>query len=896
MFVSAQTPYESVNPFIGTGGLGHTFPGATTPHGAVQLSPDTRTGDKDACAGYHYDDEYILGFSHTHLSGTGISDLGDVLVRPFEEKQHFSHSNEKAEPGYYEVTLDNGMKCELTATTYCGMHRYTKPAGSRKGMKLHIDLSHLLNSKEQIYEAKVSETAPNEIIGYRKTNGFADKQDTYFVVRFDKLISTAYLNRYISDNNGEKTEKAIFDIEFYDDTQITMKVGVSCHSIEAAKRNLDHDIKGFDFNRVRREARQMWEKELNRIAVTGGSDDQRTIFYTALYHSLIAPNIISDCYETPKRYSTFGTWETFRAWNPLMTLLDPDFVNDIINSMLDHYDTYGYLPVWAIQGVETNRAIGYHAASIIWDAYQKGIQGFDAEKALKAMVASSERNGNGSFYYTQNGFIPNNICSQSVSSQLELAYDDWCTALMAYALDHKDIYDKYMTRSKSYINLFDGSSRFFRGKRADGNMSCGFDPLEASHDYTEANAWQYRFFVPHDIDGMIQLYGGKEEFTKALDSLFQTSSGIIGKNHNISGMIGQYAHGNEPSHHIAFLYNYIGQPENTNKYVRQIMNNLYKNTPDGLCGNEDCGQLSAWYILAAMGYYPVCPGSGEYATCTPAFESVAINGVDIKQLNTKPFVYKPSTRNVCSIPSTADDLFLFESKTKVRLACATPGADIRYTTDGSTPTENSPKFKKAFKVNNSNTLKARAFKSGYEPSAIMSVKAVKAIYQPDTKINEKKMEEGVNYTFIEGKFNGCDDVLKMTNQADGSSHTLSDKGKIARLNLGYLYKPTNRHGMILEGYIFAPITGVYTMRLSSESDSRLYIDNQIAIDNDENHTDFAATGRVALTRGLHPYRIVLVDNFNSESFKLEWIQPRTDRFMEVNNRALLIRKDNRVKK
>lgn len=894
MTVFSQTPFESVNPFIGTGAHGHTFPGATTPHGAVQLSPDTRIGGNDACSGYHYDDEYILGFSHTHLSGTGITDLGDILVRPFEGKQHFSHTNETAQPGYYSVTLDNGTKCELTATTYCGMHRYTKPLNSGRGMKLHIDLSHLLSSSEYVTEAKVSETAPNEIIGYRKTIGTSNMQDIYFVVRFDKLISSAYLNRYISETDGMKTESAVFDIDFNDDNQVIMKVGISCNSIEAAKQNLEHDIQGFNFDKVKADARRIWENELSRITVTGGTSEQRTIFYTALYHTLITPNIISDSGEPHKRYSTISTWDSFRAWSPLMTLIDPDLVNDIINSMLAHYDATGTLPAWNIQGVETSSTIGYHAASIIWDAYQKGIQGFDAEKALKAMIASSENSGNGSLHYAQNGFIPNNLCSQSVSTQLELAYDDWCTALMANALGHTGLYEKYMARAVSYINLFDGSTRFFRGKRADGNMSLGFDPYEVSQDYTQATAWQYRFFVPHDIDGMIQLYGGTEPFASALDSLFTTTSATKGTDHNITGLIGQYAHGNEPSHHMAFLYDYVGKPEKTNLYVQRIMNEMYNDTPDGLCGNEDCGQLSAWYIFAAMGYYPVCPGSGTYATCSPTFESVAINGTDIKLLNAKPYTYQGASRLICSIPSPDNDLYLFESKSRVQLLSATPGAKIHYTTDGSTPTESSPLYKKNMKIKSTSTLKARAFKPGYEPSAVMSVKAIKALYLPETKYNMKKVEEGVNYTYIDGQFSNCDEVIQASSMPEGTSGRTIEKGKIPVLDLGYLSTPSHGYGMVLEGYIFIPITGVYTMRLTSEAGSRLYIDDEMVVDN-ETKSLFASTGRTALTRGLHPYRIVLHDHYHSDTFRLEWLQPRTTEFRKVNNRAILIKKE-RVKK
>lgn len=576
---------DYVNPFIGTGFHGHTYPGATVPFGAVQLSPDTRTGDWDACSGYHYSDSTLLGFSHTHLSGTGCIDLGDILFRPtissFEEGKplytpaRFLHSSEKATPGYYSVKLEEeNIFAELTATTYAGMHRYTYPNG--KNAYVVIDLAHLLTD-EFIYEAELVQTQKNEITGMRRTRGWVDNQYVYFVVQFDAPIATLQLF-----NNGKpsKNKKALSGqqiqalLGFQKSRQIIAKVGLSNVSIENARMNLKHDIEGFNFETVRRQSSEIWENKLSQIKIEGGTDAERTNFYTAWYHALVVPNITSDINgqyrrhdmktaslpSEKKMYSTLSLWDTFRAWNPLMTLIDTSLVNNMIHSMLEMYDASEELPMWPLASGETGTMIGYHAVSVIADAYMKGIRGFDAEKALKAMIVSSEKNKKGSDYYIKYGFIPSNIKKESISCLLEFAYDDWAIAQMAKAMGKQDIYETYIRRSQNYVNVFDGNTKFFRGKRMDGNWESVFNPFEVGRDYTEATAWQYRFFVPHDVNGLIQLFGGKKEFTACLDSLYTVTSNIDGHLSDITGLIGQYVHGNEPSHHMAYLYNFVGQP------------------------------------------------------------------------------------------------------------------------------------------------------------------------------------------------------------------------------------------------------------------------------------------------------------------------------------------------
>ena len=639
------SPVDYVDPFIGTGFHGHTYPGATVPFGAVQLSPDTRAGNWDACAGYHYDDTTLKGFSHTHLSGTGCIDLGDILFRPTTLKPdltaesicrpaNFSHKDERASAGYYSVILkDEGIKAELTATTHTGMHRYTFPSG--KPVTIIVDLAHLLDN-EYIYEAELERTTSNEIVGMRRTRGWTDNQYVYFAAQFSEPFQTV---EFVQDKKIVSAEtkqvgtdlQAILTFADKDGEPIIAKVGLSLVSVDNARKNLAEEVKDFNFDAVCAAARNDWEQALSSITVEGGGTDDLKNFYTAIYHAMVVPNVVSDVNgeyrrhnmqigQLPKgkmQYSTFSLWDTFRAWNPLMTLIDTALVNNMVNSYLDIYDASGELPIWPLSAAETGTMIGYHSVSVIADAYLKGIRGFDAEKALDAMKVSSEKNKKGADYYIKYGFIPSNIKKESISCLLEFAYDDWCIARMAQEMGKEDVYRKYIERSQNYINVFDGSTKFFRGKRMDGNWETSFNPFEVGRSYTEATAWQYRFSVPYDVNGMVQLFGGKEKFITALDSIFIADPNVHGDLADITGLIGQYAHGNEPSHHIAYLYDYVGQPWKTQEWTRRLLDEMYQPTPEGIIGNEDCGQMSAWYILSAMGFYPVCPGTDQYVLGAP---------------------------------------------------------------------------------------------------------------------------------------------------------------------------------------------------------------------------------------------------------------------------------------
>ena len=654
------SPVDYVDPFIGTGFHGHTYPGATVPFGAVQLSPDTRAGNWDACAGYHYDDTTLKGFSHTYLSGTGCIDLGDILFRPTTLKPdltaesicrpaNFSHKDERASAGYYSVILkDEGIKAELTATTHTGMHRYTFPSG--KPVTIIVDLAHLLGN-EYIYEAELERTTSNEIVGMRRTRGWTDNQYVYFAAQFSEPFQTV---EFVQDKKIVSAEtkqvgtdlQAILTFADKDGEPIIAKVGLSLVSVDNARKNLAEEVKDFNFDAVCAAARNDWEQALSSITVEGGGTDDLKNFYTAIYHAMVVPNVVSDVNgeyrrhnmqigQLPKgkmQYSTFSLWDTFRAWNPLMTLIDTALVNNMVNSYLDIYDASGELPIWPLSAAETGTMIGYHSVSVIADAYLKGIRGFDAEKALDAMKVSSEKNKKGADYYIKYGFIPSNIKKESISCLLEFAYDDWCIARMAQEMGKEDVYRKYIERSQNYINVFDGSTKFFRGKRMDGNWETSFNPFEVGRSYTEATAWQYRFSVPYDVNGMVQLFGGKEKFITALDSIFIADPNVHGDLADITGLIGQYAHGNEPSHHIAYLYDYVGQPWKTQEMTRHLLDEMYQPTPGGISGNEDCGQMSAWYILSGLGIYSVCPGSNEFALTTPLFEKAVLKLANGKRL------------------------------------------------------------------------------------------------------------------------------------------------------------------------------------------------------------------------------------------------------------------------
>jgi len=650
---------DYVNPFIGTGGHGHTYPGAVLPFGMVQLSPDTRLDGWDGCSGYHYSDSAIYGFSHTHLSGTGCSDFGDILFMPTvgdfsfyngkgPEKEifsPFSKKNEIAKPGYYKVKLDNGgIIAELTATERAGMHRYIFPKSDRQN--IIIDLEH----RDEVIESSIKIINDHEIEGMRRSKAWAKDQYVYFVAQFSKpftnhIIHTKDKGDYngITELNWKNIKTALL---FNNADTIVVRVGISAVSCDGARRNLETEIKSFDFDYYHNQATKAWNKELSKIIVKSKDRDKMIVFYSSLYHTMLAPNIYSDVdgsyrgmdlkihhAEDGLIYNVFSLWDTYRAAHPLYTIIEPTRTNDFIYTFLKCNEESGRLPVWELAANETDCMIGYHSVSVIYDAYQKGIRGYDANKALEAMLKTSNENHFGLKAYKELGYIPSDSAGESVSRTLEYAYDDWCIAQMAQQLKKDSLYKIYIHRAQYWKNIFDNKNNFFRAKK-NGSFKEPFDPFEVNFDLTEANTWQYNFYVPQDITGLMKVMGGKEKFVTKLDEMFTAQAKTTGREQpDISGMIGQYAHGNEPSHHMAYLYNYAGQPWKAQERVHEILTTLYRNDPDGLCGNEDCGQMSAWYVLSAMGFYPVCPGSGDYAIGTPLFDTVIIN-----KEKGKPFV------------------------------------------------------------------------------------------------------------------------------------------------------------------------------------------------------------------------------------------------------------------
>ncbi len=658
---------QFVDPFIGTGAHGHTYPGATVPFGMVQLSPDNGTGGWDWCSGYHYSDSIIVGFSHTHLSGTGIGDLADILVMPttrqvdltkaignrndYDFKSRFDHDSEEASPGYYSVHLkDVAIDVALTATKRAGFHRYEYPQGESR--QVVLDLSYRVNWDRPVATALKFEN-DTLITGFRYSEGWAKDQRVYFAMAFSRPI-IGYETADSTSMQPAETEftgvklKTLLHFENSDDRVLLLKTGLSSASVDGALKSLN-EIPGWDFDAVKAKAESQWEQELSKIRITSKDTALKRTFYTAMYHSNLAPVIFSDLNLEYKgvngkvmktngyqRYDIFSLWDTYRAAHPLFTILQPDRVDDMVNSILAHYQEYGLLPVWSLLGNETNTMTGYHAIPVIADAYLKGFRGFDIELAYEAMKTSAMQNIRGVQFYKEHDFIPADLEVESVTKTLEYAFDDWCIAQIARSLNYQDDYKYFLKRSQSFRHLFDSVSGFMRGKLSNGQWRVPFDPKRSDHrvntDYTEGNAWQHTWYVPQDVPALIDIMGGRDRFIAKLDSLFTISSDITGENVSvdISGLIGQYAHGNEPSHHVAYLYNYADAAWKTQERVTEILSSQYNDRPDGLCGNDDCGQMSAWYIFSSLGFYPVNPAEGKYAIGRPLHEKSVIRLSDGK--------------------------------------------------------------------------------------------------------------------------------------------------------------------------------------------------------------------------------------------------------------------------
>lgn len=641
---------DFVDPFIGTAYHGHTYPGASFPFGQIQLSPDNGTQGWDWCSGYHYSDSILAGFSHLHLSGTGIGDLADISFLPvsseitFQEGEKnadfvsryagkYSHDQEVAKAGYYSVILkNNGIKAELTVTERAGLHRYSFPEAGENN--LIINLGFAINW-DKPYQTSLTVADSLLVTGSRLSHGWAADQHVFFAVRFsDPIIKSEIVNV-----GGEA--RTVGALKF-GKKQVMAKVGISSVSVENALANLDASLPGWDFEATAQAASDAWEKELAKIRIQSNDPVQKTIFYTSLYHTMVAPALFSDLngqYKGMKgdvqkaegynRYTVFSLWDTYRALHPLFTFTQQSRVNDMVKTMLDQYKQTGILPVWELEGNETFCMVGNHSIPVIAEAILKGIGDFDHELAFEAMKATSMHDRDGMGLYDKLGYMPADQIQQSVSKSLEVAIDDWCVAAVAQKLGKTEDAAYFSKRAESYRQYFDKETGFMRGKLTNGQWTTPFDPAFSKHegsDYTEGNAWQYLWLVPQNVNGLIELLGGKEPFANKLDQLFQVEEGVKGEeaSNDISGLIGAYAHGNEPGHHTTFLFNYVGKAWRTQELNRQIQTTMYTDKPDGLCGNEDCGQMSAWYVFSAMGFYPVNPAELTYQFGSPIVQEAQI--------------------------------------------------------------------------------------------------------------------------------------------------------------------------------------------------------------------------------------------------------------------------------
>ena len=666
---------QYVNVFIGTGGHGHTYPGAVVPHGAIQPSPDTRIYGWDACSGYYYNDSTINGFSHTHLSGTGCCDLGDVLIMPTVGEQDitqeeergqtkayasaFSHEREKAEPGYYSVMLDRyGIKAEITSTTRGAIHRWTFPKSEDAGVI--VDLDYSLEDQTNI-GMQLEVISDTEVVGHKMTKYWAFDQYINFYAKFSKPFTYTIVDDTVTVGDKQKPRrKALLKFAGTEEGEVIYaKVGVSAVDIDGAKNNVLSEIPEWDFDGVKAAAHQRWNEYLAKIDIETGDADHRAIFYTALYHAGLQPYTFTDAdgryygmdmkvhqgdAEKPV-YTIFSTWDTFRAWHPLQTIINPEFNGELVKSLLLKAREGGILPMWELCSNYTGCMIGYHSVPIIADAYIKGYRDIDINEAYKAMRRTAEYDTTGiiapkevaailmnqaKYWKNKAGYVPCDKDNEAVAKALEFAYNDWCIAQIAKEVGDTAGVALYENFAKAYKIYYDPEVGYMRGKDSEGKWRTPFDPARSTHrsdDSCEGNAWQWSWFVPHDPEGLMDLVGGKDVFLSKLDALFAASSEITGESvsADISGLIGQYAHGNEPSHHIIHFYNYAGQPWKTQELIDQVLYTLYFNNDNGLSGNEDCGQMSAWYILNAMGFYQVCPGKPVYSIGRPLYDKVTIN-------------------------------------------------------------------------------------------------------------------------------------------------------------------------------------------------------------------------------------------------------------------------------
>lgn len=938
-----------VNPLIGTSAHGHTYPGACNPFGMVQLSPDTGTDGWDWCSGYHYSDNSIMGFSHTHLDGTGCADLGDFLFMPttgalqFEPgskenpdegyRSRFSHDQEKACAGFYGVYLkDYEIDVQLTTTRRVGVHQYTYP--TTKEANVIIDIAHYIGGSN-IRESKAEIVGDREVRGYVRKSGWSPDRFLYFVARFSRpfeksgLVIDGKLNESLKQADG-KDLQCFVQFDTTTDREVIIKVALSAVSWDGAAKNMDTECPGWDFQQICRNAMESWQKQLSKIAVDGGSAANQSVFYTAFYHSCLAPNLFMDVdgqyrgmdkkihtADNFENYTVFSLWDTFRAAHPLFTIIEQKRTNDFVNSLLGKYEQKGLLPFWELDSGETYCMIGYHSIPVIADAWVKGLRGYDVNKAFEAMKKSAMQDHQGLDEYKKLGYISLTNDSQSVSRTAEYAYDDWCIALMAKELGRQEDYDLFNRRSQQYRNLFDRSVNFIRGKTVDGVWKPNFDPdqlpAEGAGEFTEGNSWHYTWFAPHDVNGLIELMRGDQAFIAKLDEMFVRP----GREHaDVSGLIGQYAHGNEPCHNYAYLYAYAGAPWKSQEKVSQIVKTLYTDKPDGLCGNNDCGQMSAWYVFGAMGFYPVCPGQPMYVFGTPLFPAVSINlengktfkviaenvsdkniyiqsttldgkpytksyiqhadiinggtlvfkmgsepnkqwGLDTKD---RPFSEPGKRLTLMPYPTHAQQV-VFIDTLSVDLKCDDDGAKIFYTVDGSEPDTSSTLYTKAVEVDKTTTFKARAYKEGCFPSNILSTTVTKKAVNPAVEV--KGLVNGLNYALYIGNY-------RKTTDFAGSEP--KQRGRCENFDLS-VAKRSDGFGLEFSGYYKAPEDGFYQFWTKSDDGSRLWVDSELVVDSDGPHSAQFAGGFVALKQGYHEIKVLYFEGQVDEALEVHVTRP-----------------------
>jgi len=937
MNCTAKTPdyTKMVNLFIGTYRDGQTFPGATYPFGSVQLSPDTRKVGLLSCGGYYYPDPMILGFSHTHLSGVGEPEYRDVLFMPTVGKiwlqsgvegvkgtgyqSSYDHKDEKAIPGYYSVVLkDYKVKAELTATRRVGFHRYTFP--KTDSARVIIDLAHPGGAEDLI----ITRVNDHEIEGLRRSHGWAWDQYVYFVAQFSKPFQSFQIAKndtllgVLTSCRG-KNIKAVATFSTKENEAVLVKVGISAVNCEGARNNLRAEVPAWNFDEIARQTGTAWNKELSRIEVTGGRYNDQILFYTSMYRICISPNLFMDTdgryrgvdhqvhlAKGFENYTVFSLWDTFRAFHPLFTIIDQKRTVDFIRTLLQIYDDGGRLPMWPLAGNYTDDMLGYHAVPVIADAYLKGIRGYDTIKAYQAMKHSAELDKLGLKYYKKIGYLPYDRQGESVSKTLEYSYDDWCISQVALAMGEQEDYLTYHQRAHHYENVFDVSTGFMRGKAMDRSWLKPFDP-KVNSAYSEGNAYQY-MFVPHDVDGLKNLLGGDKKFAVWLDTLFFMPTKEALK-------IGAYWHGNEPGHHLPYLYDYVGEPWKTQFLTHKILTELYRNENDGLAGNEDCGQMSAWYILGSLGFYPVAPGEKIYAIGSPLFEKATVhleNGKSIiiraRNCSPKNFYIQSATLNGKEYPNSFlrhDELMkgaelsfdmgaspnkkwaaksanrpyssngaevnklpyiqsgdqLFLKSTRISLACETENAEIRYTLNGAEPNKNSDLYRSPIEIDKNTLLKMKAFHPNLMSSIPVEIMIRKAELNDAVLISD--LLPGLNYDYFERFFVQATDLELVKPVSTGITPDFNI----------LMAKVPNYFGIWFKGYIKVPADGIYTFYLASNDGSYLHLDGKELIENDGNHATVEEPGSVGLKAGYHAIAVKYMQCGGGKSLKVGWEGP-----------------------